>query len=146
MRRACELTPTRARLGLALVVVACAAGCAGADAEATVLLLRDEAATFSGVSALYVEVAEEGQTPEAFGPFEIDAAEGETLNALVTPGTPFFVDVLGCAAVDACDRADSIAHGCSTIEQLASGTTDNIVRVVMHDAAVGHALCPPAFP
>lgn len=85
--------------------------------------------------------------PAEFGPFSTGAIPDEQF-APVVPGTPFFIDVVGCQQAEPAECVEPerfVARGCSDFLSLQRDEARNVV-IEVHGAAEGAALCPPAPP
>ena len=126
--------------GLALVL-AVGGAC---EPQLTLVLVRAEdlAATPPYVELL-VRQLDEGQADQ-FGPFDVHAFPDEQL-APVPPGSPFYVDVIGCqtgVAEECADPSSFVARGCSDVLTLERASALR-VEIEVHSAAEGASVCPP---
>jgi len=130
---------------IAALVVALATTACGPSAEVTLALESAAGADLSTVAALRVTVRDlTKEEPEIFGPFEIDRSEPERLACMVEPGNDFYVDVWGCVSTARCAPTEIVGRGCTEILNLAPGTTDTVVTVVIDESAnVPDDQCPP---
>lgn len=136
--RVCE----GARLGLlATVVLALASGC---QPQLTLVLVRaDDLAATPPFVKLLIRQLDEPQADQ-FGPFAVRAFPDEQL-APVPPGSPFYIDVIGCqtGAAEECADTDSfVARGCSDVLTLERDSAAEI-EIDVHGAAEGALICPP---
>ena len=136
IRAACSAT--------AIIVVAAGAG-AGCQPQLEIVLVR--AADLEGrPTFVKFQVGQRGQEGVAeFGPFDVDAIPDEQF-APVTPGTEFFIDVIGCPDGDAAncrDAANFTARGCTPFMTLGRDEVTT-VTIEVHNAPAGDVLCPPS--
>ncbi len=136
------------RLGCVAGRAARVAGGGGHHAPLRLVLEKGEGATLQGMNALRINVRELSRsTPEVFEAYAFEPTPEKTLRTSVTIGEPFYVDVWGCAAADACVAADVIARGCTGIlvlEELEPGEDEPVVGVYVYDMPVD--VCPPPIP
>lgn len=135
--RACRSVGAVAVGALLALGVAC-------QPQLTLVLVRadDLAATPPFVKLLIRQLDE--QQADQFGPFSVRAFPDEQL-APVPPGSPFYIDVIGCQtgrAEECEDPASFVARGCSDILTLERDSSER-VEILVHSAAEGAALCPP---
>jgi len=69
-----------------------------------------------------------------------DPALDERRFADVPAGTPFYVDVFGCTARDACGAPDVVARGCSERLELQAGESREVV-VILELPPAGTTTC-----
>ncbi|MBI1949549.1 MAG: hypothetical protein HYS27_27935 [Deltaproteobacteria bacterium] len=132
---------------VALVCMVAALGAGACQPQLTLVLVRadDLAATPPYVKLLIREIAE--TQADVFGPFEVHSFPDEQL-APVPPGSPFYVDVIGCqtGAAAECEQATSyVARGCSGVITLERDSAVEL-EIQVHSAAEGATICPPDPP
>lgn len=90
-------------------------GCGSESGEVTISIQKaDEGDDFSDVNALRIIVRDLSEdTPNVFGPFELNREQPTRLSTDIPPGNTFYVDVWGCLSVDSCMIQDVLARGCS---------------------------------
>ncbi|OGQ19155.1 MAG: hypothetical protein A2138_26850 [Deltaproteobacteria bacterium RBG_16_71_12] len=141
--------PRKAKRG-GLAALACALAALSAAAcqpQLTLVLVRAEdlAATPPFVKLLIRQLDE--RQADVFGPFEVHSFPDEQL-APVPPGSPFYVDVIGCqtgAAEECAETTSFVARGCSDVLTLEKDSAV-VVEIQVHSAATGADLCPPEAP
>lgn len=136
--RACE---PGARALLAGLTLAVASAC---QPQLTLTLVRaDDLAATPPYVKLLIRQLDEPQADQ-FGPFAVRAFPDEQL-APVPPGSPFYIDVIGCQTGEAAECEDPssfVARGCTAVISLERDSAE-VVEVQVHGAAEGDALCPP---
>lgn len=136
--RACE------RVVRALLASLALAGGAACQPQLTLSLVRaDDLAATPPYVKLLIRQLDEPQADQ-FGPFAVRAFPDEQL-AAVPPGSPFFVDVIGCQTGEGAECEDPssfVARGCTAVITLERDSAE-VVEVQVHGAAEGDALCPP---
>ncbi len=131
----------------ALACALAALSAAACQPQLTLVLVRAEdlAATPPFVKLLIRQLDED--QADVFGPFEVHSFPDEQL-APVPPGSPFYVDVVGCqtgAAEECADTTSFVARGCSDVLTLERDSAV-VVEIQVHSAATGDDLCPPDAP
>ncbi len=132
----------RGVLPVVIAALCSTSGCPGPAAELRIDLVRGADATLQGLAALRFVVRDlAADAPEVYGPIELEGDRRYRLAATVTPGVDFYVDVMGCTGVDACEGDDYIARGCTSVLNV---DTDTAVDIALFDRdQPDAAACPP---